>query len=81
MKPVKTKGTNSIFGAEGYEQLPAQIYTENDVMGNGELTCIQTVWELSDDDLQAINSGKRIYISTVGERIQPIAVSVVPFVE
>ena len=81
MKPIKTNGTNSIYGAEGYVQLPAQLYVEKDLMGNGETHCIQTVWELSEEDIAMINGTKRIYVSTVGETIQPIALDVIPFVE
>lgn len=81
MKPIVDNGTNAIFGKQGYDQLPAQRYVEKDVMGNGETPCIQTVWELTDDELAYLQETKKIYVSMVGDRPQPIALDVMPFVQ
>ena len=76
MKPIKAEGTNAIFGAEGYEKLPAQVYEESGLDGE---KCIQTVWELDDEDIRILTENKRIYVSVVGETIQPICLDVIPF--
>ena len=77
MKPVSTKETNTIFGLDGYEKLPAEMYTEN--MNGTEMPCVQTVWELDDDEVRILEKTRKIFISTVGERPQPISVSVTSF--
>ena len=77
MKPIVTQGTNSIFGADGYEKLPAEVYTER---SNGvDVNCIQTAWQLTDEEFETLKLKKIIYISVVGEQPQPIDVSVAPF--
>lgn len=77
MKPIVTKGTNAFYGSEGYEKLPAQAYDEKDIGSQ----CIQTVWELSDEELEVVKLTKRIYVSVVAENPQPICLDVVPFAE
>ena len=78
MKPVKDSGTNAFFGAQGFERLPGQLYQE-DIDGE-PIDCIQTVWELSDEEVDMIIASHRIYVSTVGRNPQPICVDVMPFV-
>lgn len=78
MKPIVTKGTNAIFGDNGYAQLPAELYTEK--FEETDIECIQTVWELTDDDLKVLNENKMIYVSVVGSKPQPINIDVSPFV-
>ena len=77
MKPIKTKGTNAIFGAENCIPLPAEQYVEK--IGDMDVDCIQTVWELTDDELNYINQHKRIYVSVIAQNPQPISLSVSPF--
>ena len=78
MRPIRTKGTNAFYGAEGFERLPAQRYIESD--GEIEMDCIQTVWELTDEELEIVKQTKRIYVSVVGENPQPISLDVNPYV-
>ena len=81
MKPIKTKGSNAIFGGQGYFQLPAEIYLEKRVEEGKEIECIQTVWELTDDEIELLKETKKIYVSMVGSQPQPIDLDVMPFVE
>mgnify|MGYP006988900563 CR=1 FL=1 len=75
MRPIVTKGTNSVFGLDGYEKLPGEVYEEENTV------CVQTLWQLTDAELEKLNKNKIIYISTVGEQPQPIAVSVDSFTD
>ena len=77
MKPIITKGTNAFFGSEGFEKLPAQTYYEKDL----DEQCVQTVWELSDKELELLKLTKRIYVSVVAQNPQPILLDVIPFAE
>ena len=77
MTPIVTKGTNSVFGLDGYEKLPGEIYEED--FGNKKITCVQTVWQLSDEEMKILEKTGKIFISTVGEAPQPIDVSVESF--
>ena len=79
MRPIVTKGTNSVFGLEGCEKLPAEVYAEQ--WEDKEVLCVQTVWQLSDDDLETIKKTKKIFVSTVGEAPQPISLDVESFTE
>ena len=54
MIPIRAKGTNAFYGSEGYEKLPAQTYIE-DQTGD---SCIQSVWELSDEELEVVKLTK-----------------------
>ena len=78
MKPIRTKNTNAFFGSEGFEKLPAQRYADENLDGE---TCIQTVWELTDEELEVVKLNKRIYVSLYGENPQPISLDVIPYVE
>ena len=77
MIPIRAKGTNAFYGSEGYEKLPAQTYIE-DQTGD---SCIQSVWELSDEELEVVKLTKRIYVSVVAELPQPLCLAVVPFTD
>lgn len=77
MRPIKDDGTNAYIGDEGCVKLPVQKYEEPQL--GGEL-CIQTVWELSDEEIEILLKTRRIYVSTVGDEIPPICLDVMPFV-
>lgn len=77
MKPIVVKGTNAFYGSEGFEKLPAQTYYEKDL----DDQCIQTVWEISDKELELLKSTKKIYVSILADTPQPICLDVMPFVE
>lgn len=71
MKPIVTPDTNAIFKREGCFDLPATKCHDPNTGTN----YIQTVWELSLDELKKVQETGRIYVSVVGESIQPILVS------
>lgn len=77
MKPIVEKGTNAFYGSEGFKKLPAQTYIEKDV----DEQAIQTVWELTDEELEVVKLTKKIYCSVIADNPQPICLDVLPFVK
>ena len=71
MKPIVTPETNAVFVAPGCGDLPATTCHDPETGKD----YVQTVWELSLDDLKKINESGLIYISVMGNGIQPILVS------
>lgn len=79
MKPIVTKGTNSIYGGDGFNKLPCEVFVAE--FGDEEVTCVQTVWELSEEDIMNLSKSKKIYIATMGERPSPMMVGLETFTE
>lgn len=79
MKPVVMNDSNMVFGGKGYGSLPGEIYYER--INGKNVPCIQTVWELTDEELEKLKETKRIYVSVVGEQPQPICLDVESFTE
>ena len=71
MKPIVTPETNAVFVAPGCGDLPATTCHDPETGKD----YVQTVWELSLNDLKKINETGLIYISVMGNGIQPILVS------
>lgn len=71
MKPIVTPETNAVFVAPGCGDLPATTCHDPETGTD----YVQTVWELSVEDLKRIQETGLIYISVVGNGIQPILVS------
>ena len=71
MKAIETPDTNAVFKAEGCFDLPA---TKCHDPRTG-INYIQTVWELSVEELKQIQETGLIYVSVMGTGIQPILVS------
>ena len=71
MKPIVTPETNAVFVAPGCGDLPATTCHDPETGKD----YVQTVWELSLDDLKKINKTGLIYISVMGNGVQPILVS------
>lgn len=71
MKPIVTPETNAVFVAPGCGDLPATTCHDPETGKD----YVQTVWELTLDDLKKINETGLIYISVMGNGIQPILVS------
>ena len=63
MKPVKAEYANVVFTKEGCFDLPATIASRQD--GGQE---VETVWELTDEDLERINKDRRIYLFDEGRK-------------
>lgn len=70
MKPVKTDYSNITYVADGCGDLPATVCQNLDLKRQE----IETVWELSDDEIRQITEGKRIYLYIVGESVPPMAI-------
>ena len=70
MRPVKAEYSNITYVADGCGDLPATI-CQNLTLNRQE---IETVWELSDEEIQQITEGRRLYLYIVGEAIPPVAI-------
>lgn len=68
---VQPEGGNVVFKADGCFDLPAKKYEDSG------LTIIETVWELSEEQLKHISEQKKIRVSVIGNSIQPISVEVI----
>lgn len=71
MKPIETPETNAVFVAPDCYDLPA---TKCHDPQTGK-DYVQTVWELSLDDLKRVQETGLIYVCVMGNGIQPICVS------
>lgn len=70
MKPIRTEYSNITYTAEGCLDLPATIASRED--GGQE---VETVWELTDEDLERINKDRRIYLYIMGRQVPPVFLS------
>ena len=75
MTPVKTEYSNVTFTAEGCRDLPATIAQRRD--GGHE---VETVWELTDEELEQINKDRRVYLYVMGRQMPPVLLSTESFV-
>jgi hypothetical protein len=69
MQVIKTKGTNTIFKAEGCYDLPVCRYEAEGGVSN------ESVFELDDADIARIVKTRRIYLNVYGSGHPPISVS------
>ena len=74
MTPIKTPYSNALFCKEGCEDLPGTHYRYEPNDGPGE-TGIETVWQLSPEELEIVKRTGRIYLYTVGTSIAPLILS------
>jgi hypothetical protein len=73
LRPIKFEEANITFtGPEGIGDLPACRVTDT----NGRTIEIVSCWELSDRDLEEINSNRRIWLSVTGPGQPPVALLV-----
>ena len=70
MKPVKTDYSNITYVADGCGDLPATV-CHNLTMDRTE---IETVWELTDEEVQQITENRRIYVYISGKSVPPMAI-------
>lgn len=75
MIPVKTPYSNAVFCKQGCEDLPGTHYRYETEDGPGPVG-IETVWQLTPEELEVVKETGRIYLYTVGETIQPLFLSV-----
>lgn len=71
MTPIRTDYSNVTYTAEGCFDLPATIASRQD--GSQE---VETVWELTDEELEQINKDRRVYLYIMGRQMPPVFLSV-----
>ena len=71
MIPIQTQDTNAVFIAPGCGDLPATKCHDPETGRD----YVQTVWQLSIEELKRIQETGLIYVSVMGNGIQPILVS------
>ncbi len=71
MIPIQTPDTNAVFVASGCGDLPATKCHDPETGRD----YVQTVWQLSIEELKRIQETGLIYVSVMGNGIQPILVS------
>lgn len=75
MTPIETPYTNALFCKAGCEDLPGTHYIYEGEDAPGEVG-IETVWQLTEEELEIVKESGRIYLYTVGSTIQPLFLSV-----
>lgn len=68
MQPIKTDYSNLMLTAEGCKDLPATLCRTRE--GEDQ---IETVWELSDEELEQIIKDRRIYVYQYGRTVPAMA--------
>lgn len=71
MIPIQTPDTNAVFVAPGCGDLPGTKCHDPETGKD----YVQTVWQLSIEELKRIQETGLIYVSVMGNGIQPILVS------
>ena len=71
MTPIRTEYSNATYTADGCFDLPATIASRQD--GSRE---VETVWELTDEELEQINKDRRVYLYIMGRQMPPVFLSV-----
>lgn len=67
MRPIRTDCSNIIYVADGYGDLPATLFEGRN--GNYE---VETVWELTGEEVEQIVKGKRFYLYIMGTSVPPL---------
>lgn len=67
MVPVRTEYSNITYKAEGCNDLPATIVKDPDGTEG-----VETVWELTDEELEQINKDRRVYLYVTGRQVPPL---------
>lgn len=68
MKPVETENTNAVYTLEGCLDLPVTKYIN---ANNGE-EGVESVWELSPDEIKQIQETGKVYLYIQGSTIPPV---------
>ena len=68
MKPIKTQTSNAVYTLEGCQDLPVTKYTNAD---NNEAG-VESVWELSPDELKQVQEKGKIYLYIQGNVVPPV---------
>lgn len=75
MRAIRMDYSNITYTAEGCFDLPATIL-HNEQTGHDE---VETVWELSDEELAQVMESKRVYLYIMGTRVPPVLISTEPY--
>ena len=73
MQPVRTDYSNITYVAEGCFDLPATL--AEDEKGAE----IETVWELTDEEIEQIRKGRRVYLYVKGRAMPPVFLAAEPY--
>lgn len=68
MKPIKTQTSNAVYTLEGCQDLPVTKYTNADNNEEG----VESVWELSPDELKQVQETGKIYLYIQGNVVPPV---------
>ena len=71
MTPIKTDYSNVTYTADDCFDLPATIASRQD----GSLE-VETVWELTEEELEQIIKDRRVYLYIMGRQMPPVFLSV-----
>lgn len=71
MAPIRTDYSNVTYTAEGCFDLPGTIASRQD--GSEE---IETVWELTDEEIEQVKKDRRVYLYIMGRQVPPVFLSV-----
>ncbi len=71
MKPIRTEYSNATYVAEGCLDLPATIL-EDPETGRKE---VETCWELSDEEIEQVVKGRKIYLYIEGRLVPPVLIT------
>lgn len=76
MRPIRTDYSNITYVADGCGDLPATLFEDQN--GNYE---VETVWELTDEEVEQIRKEKKLYLYIQGRQVPPLLLSAESFVE
>lgn len=76
MRPIRTGYSNITYVADGCRDLPATLFEDQN--GNYE---VETVWELTDEEVEQIRKEKKLYLYIQGRRTPPLLISAESYVE
>jgi hypothetical protein len=74
MKPIRTETSDIVFKKDGCGDLPARSCT----MSDDVTPCVETVWELTEEEKQQVMESGRVYLYLVGGGVQPCFITTEP---
>ncbi len=73
MTPIRMDYSNVTYVADGCFDLPAAVIKRED--GGEE---VETVWELSEDEIEQLVREKKIYLYIMGRQVPPVFLTTEP---
>ena len=70
MTPIRTEHSNITYTAEGCYDLPATLVKLPD--GHEE---VETVWELTDEEIEQIIQNRKVYLYIIGRSVPPVCLA------